>query len=1089
MTFRLQRSRSRKHAAVLGLLGLLLVPPNAVAQDSSQEGTPGRSQHPDLENPSVTGHNRLPPHATWTKFPDRASAVAAPGTTGRATSAWVQSLNGDWRFHWVRDRADRPTDFWLEGFDDSGWDLIPVPSNWEIVGYGVPIYTNIPYPFDPDPPRVPAEWSPVGSYRTAFEVPGEWQDMRVLLHFGSLKSAGYVWVNGEEVGFAKGSKTPSEFDVTPYVRFGEENSLAVEVYRFSDGSYLEGQDYWKISGLERDVLLFAAPAVHVFDFEARPELEVASGDGRLTVDARIRNESGTAATRTLRATLLDVGSRPVLSRSLETTVSIGAGSEAVTTVSADVPAPVLWTAETPSLYTLSLELLDESGRVTEAMATRIGFRDVRIADGQLKVNGVPITIRGVNRHEHDPFTGRVVSEQRMRDEIALMKANNINAVRTSHYPDHERWYELADSLGLWLYDEANVESHGMGYRPEVTLGNDPAWREAHLDRTRRMVERDKNHPSIIVWSLGNEGGDGVNFQATSAWIHERDPSRPVHYERAVLEPHVDIFGPMYDRIPEILAYVSEPQDRPLILCEYAHAMGNSVGNLRDYWDAIYSEPQLQGGFIWDWIDQGLYAETWDGIPYWAFGGDFGPPGVPSDGNFLINGLVQPDLRPNPHMTEVRKVYQPVDTQALELGSGRIRVLNRLDFLDLSGLELRWTLSEESEPIASGTVRDLDVAPQDSLDLVLDLPSLERSPGVERFLLVEYVRKTADPLTGDPAGTVRAWEQFEMPDGIPGPAVDVGALPALELVETDSAFVLSGDGFELGIGRETGLLAWYRFRGRDLLRTGPEPTFWRAPTDNDFGNRMPRRQWMWREAGRMPELHDLDVRRLDAGRVRVTAEIHFPLVGAKELLSYDVYGSGDVVLGVRFVPGARTGDLPDIPRLGLRLTLPSGLERVEWFGRGPQENYIDRKAGAAIGRYASTPSGLAHPYIRPQETGHRTDARWVAFRDEEGFGLMASGLPTLDWSALPYLLEDLDEGPTELDRHTYDLSERDLVAVHLDYRQMGVGGDNSWGAQPLEHYRIPVETTSWAYRLTPLAPELPDPMEIARTVFPAPTPGP
>jgi len=989
----------------------------------------------------------------------------------------------------VRNAADRPTEFWHNDFDDSSWNLIPVPSNWEIVGYGVPIYTNISYPFDPDPPLVPVEWSPVGSYRHEFEVPDEWRGMRVVLHLGSVKSAGYVWVNGREVGFTKGSKTPSEFDLTGFVRFGESNSLAIEVYRFSDGAYLEGQDYWKISGLERDVLLFAVPEVHVADFEANPGLDPDSGDGSLAVETIVANTGTSAASRTVRVDLLDTTGQSVLPSPLRSTVAIGPGASGEARVSTTIRTPARWTAETPNLYTLTLELLDGTGRTTEAVATRIGFRDVRVADGQLKVNGVPLTIRGVNRHEHDPQTGRVVSAQRMRDEIAVMKAHNINAVRTSHYPDHERWYELTDSLGLWIVDEANIESHGMGYRPEVTLGNDPAWREAHLDRTRRMVERDKNHPSVIVWSLGNEGGDGVNFQATSDWIHERDPSRPVQYERAIREPHVDIYAPMYARIPHLLDWASEPRSRPLILCEYAHAMGNSVGNLRDYWDVIYAHPQLQGGFIWDWIDQGLYDETWDGTPYWAYGGDFGPPGVPSDGNFLINGLVQPDLRPNPHLEEVKKVYQPVETRALDLVSGRIRIVNRYDFRDLSGLVLSWSLEEEGETIAAGEVKPLEVAAHDSLDLTLALSDLPRRPGVERFLLVGYLRTQADPYSGDPAGAMIAWEQFEVPGAIPGPAVDPDRMPDLAMAEADSAIVLSGGEFELGIDRESGLIGWFRSGGEDLLLSGPAPTFWRAPTDNDYGNRMPRRQSMWREAGRYPVLRDLDVRRLDAARVRVTARIDFPVVGAEEVITYDVYGTGDVVVGVRFAPGDRTADLPDIPRLGLGLTIPAAFERVEWFGRGPHESYVDRKTGAGVDVYRSTPRELYHPYVRPQENGNRTDTRWVAFRDSTGAGLLAVGMPTLDWSALPFLLEDLDEGPEKSGRHTFDLRPRDLIAVQLDYGQMGVGGDNSWGARPLEQYQIPVQTHSWSVRLFPLASGSENLMELAREEFPTPAAGP
>ncbi len=1046
-------------------------------------GAQERALHPDLENPAVTGRNRLPARATWVAFPDADGALAAPGTPGRRSSPWVRPLNGTWRFHWVRNRSDRPKDFWRSDFDVSAWDTIPVPSNWEIVGYGVPIYTNIPYPFAPDPPRVPVEWSPVGSFRRDFEVPSSWRGLRVLLQLGSVKSAGYVWVNGREVGFTKGSKTPAEFDVTDHVRFGAMNTIAIEVHRFSDGAYLEGQDYWKVSGLERDVLLQAVPPVHVADFEARPALDPALRDGTLGLRVRVRNAGTATATAIVRASLRDEEGRDVFAAPLAGSARVAPGAEEEVTLSAPVPSPKVWTAETPALYTLLIELQDDGGTPTAAIASRIGFRDVRIADGQLKVNGVPITIRGVDRHEHDPRTGRVVTDERMLREIALMKSLNINAVRTSHYPDHERWYELADSLGLWIVDEANIESHGMGYDPEVTLGNDPAWKDAHLDRTVRMVERDKNHPSVIVWSLGNEAGDGVNFEATSAWVHGRDPTRPVQYERAIRRPHVDIYAPMYARIPHLLDYASEPRDRPLILCEYAHAMGNSVGNLRDYWDVIYAHPQLQGGFIWDWIDQGLYAETWNGTPYWAYGGDFGPPGVPSDGNFLINGLVQPDLRPNPHALEVRQVYQGIETRFLDPAEGLVRIVNRFDFTDLSAFELAWRATEDGRDLGSGILTLGSLAPHDSMELTLPVPAGEPAPGAERFLELEYRRLAAAPSL--PAGSVAAREQLALPSGPPPPAADPGSLPALALSETDTAVVLSGPEFTVRIDRRTGLLASFVHRGRELLRTGPAPTFWRAPTDNDFGNGMPRRQGMWRDAGRYPVLEEIEARRLDAARVRVTSRVAFPVVDAEETITYDVYGSGDVVVGVRFSPGVRAADLPDIPRLGLRLTLPTELDRIAWYGRGPQENYVDRRTGAHVGTWSSTADSLFHPYVRPQETGNRTEARWVAFTDPAGNGLLAVGMPTLDWSALRALAEDLDEGETKRGRHTFDVPRRDFVAVHLDHRQLGVGGDNSWGAQPLPAYQIPVESASWAVRLRPLAPDLGDPMTLARRAFPFP----
>jgi beta-galactosidase len=1055
---------------------LLVVVVGAPAAAPAQE----RSAHPDLENPSVFERNREAPRATFTPWPDRESASAG----GPDPSPFVQSLNGVWRFHWTRNPANRPSDFFRAGFDDSAWDEIPVPSNWELLGYGVPIYTNIPYPFPPDPPRVPHEWNPVGSYRRAFMVPEGWDGMQVFLHFGGVKSAMYVWVNGERVGYSQGSKTPAEFNITPFLVSGE-NELAVEVYRFSDGAYLEGQDYWKISGIERDVLLMAAPSVHVRDFVVRPELDAAYENGRLTVEAELRNVlARPVVAHRLTVELLDPQGRAVLEQPLTTTFRVDADGTDMVSLAGAVPSPARWTAETPSLYTLILTLSDEEDRTLQVIPTRIGFRTVEIKDGLLQVNGVPVNLRGVNRHEHDPHTGRVMSEELMLRDIQIMKRHNINAVRTSHYPDVPRWYELADEYGLYIVDEANVESHGIGYDPDVTLGNDPAWQAAHLDRTIRMVKRDRNHASVIIWSLGNEGGDGVNFEATSAWIHQTDPSRPVQYERAVLRPHVDIYAPMYARIPHLLDYVSEPRDRPMIMCEYAHAMGNSVGNLKDYWDLIEAHDQLQGGFIWDWVDQGLYAETWRGESYWAYGGDYGPPGVPSDGNFLINGLVQPDRQPNPHLEEVRKVYENIRIRPVNLEEGRVRIVNRHDFTDLANLAASWELSADARGVlARGDIGTLTLAPHDSIELSLPLPPIDAAPGVEYFLRVEFRTRDEKPFL--PAGWLAAWEQFRMPVYRPPAQARVSDLPALDIVESGELVTVAGAGFSISVDRATGLLSSFALEGRELLGSALEPDFWRAPTDNDYGNRMPFRQGIWRDAGRIRTLEKLEAQRVGPSEARIDVTLGLPVVDAFHYLSYQVYGSGDVIVTSRFVPATvdmRDATLPDLPRFGTRFTLAPELDDVAWYGRGPHENYIDRKTGSPVGLYERSVDELYHPYVRPQENGNRTEARWVAFRDTTGVGLAAIGMPTFDWSALRYVQEDLDEGPTKRGRHTYDLNPRDTVAVHLDYRQMGVGGDNSWGAQPLEAYRLPAGEYSYSFRLTPVGPDRGDAMRQSKRSF-------
>ena len=1042
----------------------------------------------ELEDVTLYGRNRLPAHAFYVPHATLAGALSRD----RERSPWFRSLNGTWRFRYVADPALRPMGFWRDDADLSGWDSIPVPGNWETLGFGIPIYTNITYLYPPNPPFVPHGDNPVGSYRRGFTVPDAWRGRRVILHFGSLKSAGFVWVNGREAGFAKGSKTPAEFDVTDLLRPGE-NTVAVQLYRFSDGDYLEDQDYWKISGIERDVFLYAVPATHIRDYWVRPELDSTLRRGTLRVDVTVsRPAAGQAGAVRIGALLLGPDGRPALRAPLraELRAEPGAGQSAraaadtTLTLSADVPSPARWTAETPRLYTVVLALLDARGDTTEVIAQRVGFRRVEVRGGLLLVNGVPLRFRGVNRHEHDPVTGRYVTEVSMRRDIELMKQANVNAVRTSHYPNDPAWYDLADEYGLYLVDEANVESHGMGYQPDTTLGNDPAWREAHLDRTIRMVERDKNHPSVVIWSLGNEAGDGVNFQATSEWVHRRDPSRPVHYERAGERPHVDLVTPMYSPIERLRAYVRTWRDRPFILCEYAHAMGNSEGNLQDYWDVIYSHPQLQGAFIWDWVDQGLAARTADGRAYFAYGGDYGPPGTPSDVNFLFNGLVAPDRTPHPHYLEVRKVYQPVATRAT-LTPGTVRVVNRHDFRDLSHLTLRWTLTADADTLSRGERADLAVAARDSADVALGLPAVRAPAGAEVLLTVQYVLKQGEPFL--PAGAVVAWDQ--LPAGAAATAAALAGAPAAPptripdatLAQDSARITVTGPRMRVVFDRARGAPVSLIWDGVELLRTAPEPNFWRAPTDNDFGNRMPRRQRVWRTAGPDRHLVRIAARQDGPSRAVVETEELLHVGGARLFTTWAVYGSGDVVMRQRFVPGDTL--VPELPRLGVRFTMPAGFDSVTWFGRGPQESYWDRKTGAAVGLHRARAAELYHPYERPQETGTRSDVRWMAVTDAAGTGLLAVGRPLLEASALDVVQEDLDEGQVKVNRHAYMVPRRPFTEVRLDWHQMGVGGDDSWGAQAHPEYRLPVRAYEWSLRLRPFARGDGSPFALARAPLP------
>ncbi len=1037
-------------------------------------GSSGLIQAPDWENPEIFRRNMEPAHCTLIPHVDIESALV----NDRERSPFFRPLNGRWKFNWARMPSERPVNFYEEGYDVSGWDEITVPGNWELQGYGVPIYTDVEYPFEADCPYIHHDYNPVGSYRRDFTIPDSWRGRQVFLHFGAVNSAAYVWVNGENVGYSQGSKTPVEFNITGYLREGE-NILAVEVYRWSDGSYLEDQDFWKISGIERDVYLFSTPPVHVRDFFALADLSDDYANGILSLTAILDNYlPAEPRGYRVRAELFDAENNPVFDGPLCGEALFDGSSEATVRLEQPVENPARWTAETPNLYSLTLSLIDASGSTIEVVACRIGFRRVEIRDGRLLVNGVPILIKGVNRHEHDPVGGRVVTEESMIRDIQLMKRFNINAVRTSHYPNNPIWYELCDEYGLYVIDEANIESHGMGYDPETTLGNNPLWLGAHLDRTIRMVERDKNHPSIIIWSLGNEAGDGVNFEATSEWIHQRDPSRPVQYERARTRPHTDIVCPMYARIERLLEYAGRERSRPLILCEYAHAMGNSVGNLQEYWDVIYEHEQLQGGFIWDWVDQGLLAVNEDGEQFWAYGGDFGPEGTPSDRNFCINGLVFPDRTIHPHIWEVKKVYQYIRVLPVDLAAGSVEVENLYDFISLDAFEMHWTVVGDDEVIAAGTLADLDTVPHDSQIIELPVPEIQPLPGVEYFLNISFVLRNGTPLV--PAGHEVAWEQLALPFHEAAAPVDASGLVPLTLETTEGYIQIGREGFSVTFDVSTGELASLRYGDTEFIECGPEPNFWRAPTDNDFGNGMPERCAVWRDAGANRRIDEVAVRRIRPGEVQVYVASTLPAGNSTLYTTYAVFGSGDIVISNRFAPGG--DDLPEIPRLGMKMIIPAAFDRITWYGRGPYENYWDRNTGAAVGVYGGAVMEQYHPYIRPQENGNKTDVRWVTLTNEEGYGLLAVGMPLLSISAHHFLNEDFDPGPVKRQRHTYHIRRRDLVTLNLDYRQMGVGGDNSWGARPHDEYTIFPREYSYSLRLRPFSAEDGTPMELSKRVF-------
>jgi beta-galactosidase len=1018
------------------------------------------------QNHEVFGINKLPPHASGPNYPN--ARQARQGDPEQ--SPWHQSLDGQWKFHWVRMPAEAPDGFELPGYDDSNWDEIPVPANWEVEGYGHAIYLDERYPFQSRWPEVPTDYNPTGFYRTDFELDPGWNEKKVHLIFGGARSALYLWVNGKKAGFSQGAKTPAEFDITPYLQAGT-NSIAVRIHRWSDASYLESQDMLRMSGIERSVYLEAMPYSHFSDIFIRAGLENDYLKGKLEFDTSIANESGQILAYQLHWSLLDPVVDHVEVASGNRSFELAAGQNKTLNFEQKLPAIKPWTAETPKLYTLLLELRDSAGKILTAWSEDIGFRTIEIQDGQLKVNGRPITIRGVNRHETHPETGHVVSQKTMLQDILLMKRNNINAVRSAHYPNDPHWYDLTDRYGLWVIDEANIESHPLAISEKTQLGKQMSWLPAHLDRTRRMVERDKNHPSIIIWSLGNEAGEGKIFEATYQWIKQRDATRPVQYEPAGDASYTDIYCPMYAPISRLLEYAASSPTRPAIMIEYAHAMGNSVGNLADYWQAIESHPSLQGGFIWDWVDQSLAFRDSRDRRYWAYGHDYHPD-LPTDGNFLNNGLVDPDRQPHPHFYEVGKVYQPVTFSALNLAEARFEVSNRYDFISLDHLAFRWELLKNGRQLAVGRFDVPETGAGQSSTVELELPELPVIAGVEYHLTLKAMQKIASPVFI--AGEQIAWEQFALGEA-PARAWNLAG-SGVTLEETEQSFVVRSDELRLVFAKSDGSISSYRHHGQELLTSGPVPNLWRPPTDNDLGNGMPSWAAPWKAAGPGRVLYTIEAT-LEDQLVRISTV--FTLQNTASLLSidYQVDGSGSILVEAALQPGSK--DLPKLPRFGLQLTLPARYNQVEWFGRGPHESYSDRKTSAAVGVYSSTAAEMFHRYSRPQETGNLTDVRWMAVTDDTGQGWLVEGEQVLNASVWPFAMDALEFVASEsgtssasglvplTSRHGADLEAGEIITWNIDAAQMGVGGDTSWGRPVHEQYTIPARPMSYRFRLSPL----------------------
>jgi len=1017
---------------------------------------------PDWENPRVFGINKEAPHATFTPFPNERTALNGQ----RQPSPFVQSLNGMWKFHWVKSPELRPVDFYKPGYDVSLWKHIRVPSNWEMEGYGTPIYTNSTYPFKKDAPFVMeapddhswtaySQRNPVGSYRREFTLPSAWVDRQTFLIFDGVNSAFYVWINGEKVGYSQDTRLPAEFNITQYLKPGQ-NMIAVEVYRWSDGSYLEDQDFWRMTGIFRNVTLVSRAPLHVRDFQVLTTFDSEYHNATLKLRVNVRNLSAKAEVAAVEAKLLDTSGKPLF-KPLVKKVNVGQGQESDLEIDQSVTNPKKWSAEVPNIYKLLLTLKDSHGNTIETIPSNVGFRQSEIKGDQILFNGKKLMIKGVNRHEFDPDLGQVMTRNLMIEDIKLMKQNNINAVRTSHYPNVPEWYELADEYGLYILDEANIESHGYGANEKQGISEGEDYTAAIVDRVSRMIERDKNHPSIIGFSMGNEAGYGRNFVAAKEWAKTRHPEFFITYEPDN-SIHGDALSPMYVKPQHIVEYYNKyAHGRPFFQVEYAHAMGNSTGNFQQYWDVYESEPWAHGGFIWDWVDQGIRKKSANGQQFWAYGGDFGD--KPNDDNFCTNGLVLPDRTMHPGLTEVKKAYASIKIEPVDLDADKVRIRNKYNFRDLSFVQGTWVLEENGKTIESGEVPPVAVGPGAAKEVSLGLHQPKLVPGAEYFLKVTYA--LAQDMPWAPKGHVMAWDQFEMPYHVPpAPARNFTNGPPVKLTETANAFGISNAQLSIRIGKASGALESYRVGGRELLTAALEPNYWRPPTDNDRGNGMPKRQEIWEEAAASRTVTSVTADQVAPNVVKVIAIATIAAGNSTQTNVYTVYGNGVADVESAFKGGDPS--LIDMPRFGMQMRVPGTLRKVTWFGRGPQENYWDRNLGAAVGLYSDTVDNMWFPYIKPQETGNRTDVRWVTFTDDAGFGLKVTGLPLLYFSAWPFHMDEL-----QTHKHPSEIVFSKDITVNLDYRQMGVGGDDSWGALQHKEFRLPADHYDYRFRLEPV----------------------
>ncbi|WP_270540009.1 glycoside hydrolase family 2 TIM barrel-domain containing protein [Bacteroides zhangwenhongii] len=1006
----------------------------------------------EWQDPEINAVNRAPMHANY--FAYESTEAAIKGIKEKSSN--FMTLNGTWKFNWVPNADARPTDFWQPEFNDKGWNAMPVPGVWELNGFGDPIYVNVGYAwreqFRNNPPQVPTVNNHVGSYRREITVPAHWKGKEIIAHFGSVTSNMYLWVNGKYVGYSEDSKMEAEFNLTPYLKPGQKNLIAFQVFRWCDGTYLEDQDFFRYSGVGRDCYLYARSKKQIADIRITPDLDAQYQNGSLAINLTTKGRGE------VELELFDANNQPVVTKSLNASGNISTTME--------VASPNKWTAETPYLYTLRATL-KEGNKVLEVIPVKVGFRKVELKNAQILVNGQPILIKGANRHEMDPDGGYVVSRERMIQDIQMMKMFNLNAVRTCHYPDNNLWYELCDQYGLYVVAEANIESHGMGYGKN-TLAKREDYKKAHLERNQRNVQRCFNHPSVIIWSLGNEAGYGPNFEAAYDWVKAEDPSRAVQYEQAGTKGKTDIYCPMYAGYQWCENYSKDNKyQKPLIQCEYAHAMGNSQGGFKEYWDLVRKYPKFQGGFIWDFVDQSVRWPGKNGKMIYAYGGDFNRFDA-SDINFCNNGLISPDRVPNPHAYEVRHFYQNIWTTPANLKNGEINIFNEYFFRDLSAYYLEWEMLKNGKSVRCGRIDNLNVQPQQTAKVKLNLG--ETDTEAEWLLNISYKLKNNEDLL--PAGYTVAKEQLTL-NPYKAPSMQLGNCElsntetvAPEVQDNDRHYLIIGnDAFRIEFSRSNGYLTKYQIKGLDMIKEGAilKPNFWRAPTDNDFGAHIHRKYVAWKN----PEIRLKSLKqRTENKQVIVETAYEMPGVSAKLNLTYVINNEGAIKVTQKMTTDKKA-KVSNMFRFGMQMQMPRSFETIEYYGRGPIENYIDRNHCTDLGIYRQSVTEQFYSYIRPQENGTKTDIRWWRMINKAGNGIEVVAASPFSASALHYTIESLDEGWSKQQGHSPEVEEADLTNLCIDKIQAGLGCVNSWGSIALPEYQVPYQDYEFTFILSPI----------------------